>query len=213
MANKKRETDAPERERLEDDAEASSSSVESRTADASDAAGDEVGAAGGDEPGASTDAIAAAESDDEGVEEEQVAGQLGSERYVLAGFFAAGILAAYVLGRSLAGVWMTVANKEWFARALPTLASVPDDSKASYGSVIAAVISLVVTYRVYKRADVRAWSDEVASELNKVKWPSKKEVSNSTTVVIVASLVATAYLTILDRFYAFVTNLFYGNGS
>jgi preprotein translocase subunit SecE len=146
-------------------------------------------------------------------EEEQAAGQLGSERYVLAGFFATGMLAAYVLGRTFNGIWSTAANKEWFAQALPSLAAVPDDSKGTYSTVLAALISIVVVYRVYKRPDIRAWSDEVAAELNKVKWPSKKEVASSTTVVIVASLLATAYLTVLDRLYAFVTNIVYGNGS
>src|SRR5512133_714088 len=38
--------------------------------------------------------LAGAEDDD--AEEEEAAGQLGSERYVLAGFFAAGMLGAFV---------------------------------------------------------------------------------------------------------------------
>src|SRR4051812_12358244 len=45
------------------------------------------------------DILAGAEGDD--LEEEEAAGQLGSERYVLAGFFAAGMLGAFVLGRAI----------------------------------------------------------------------------------------------------------------
>ena len=44
--------------------------------------------------------------------------------------------------------------------------------------------------------------DEVAAELAKVTWPSKKEVTNSTMVVIVDERFATVYLALLDRFWA-----------
>lgn len=139
--------------------------------------------------------------------------QLGADRYVMAGFFAAGILGAYVLGRALQGVWSSLSNRDWFNRALPALAAVSDDDKATYGTVLAGVIALIMTLRTYRRPDVRAWTDEVASELMKVKWPTKKEVSNSTVVVIAASALATLYLALLDRLWAFVTNIVYGTGS
>ena len=61
--------------------------------------------------------------------------------------------------------------------------------------------------------DISEWSDEVAAELTKVKWPNKKDVTNSTIVVIAASTVACLYLFLLDRLWAFVTNLVYGTGS
>jgi preprotein translocase subunit SecE len=57
---------------------------------------------------------------------------------------------------------------------------------------------------------VSAWTSEVASELSKVTWPSKKEVTNSTLVVIAAGTFATVFLALLDRFWGFVTNLVYG---
>ena len=72
---------------------------------------------------------------------------------------------------------------------------------------------MVVVVRTYQKPEVRAWSGEVATELTKVKWPTKKEVSNSTIVVIAASAIATIYLMLLDRLWAFVTNLVYGDGS
>jgi preprotein translocase subunit SecE len=60
---------------------------------------------------------------------------------------------------------------------------------------------------------VRAWADEVAAELAKVVWPSRKDVTNSTFIVIVASTIATVYLALLDRLWAFITNIVYGDGS
>jgi preprotein translocase subunit SecE len=70
-----------------------------------------------------------------------------------------------------------------------------------------------VILRAYRRPDLRTWTDEVASELAKVKWPSRKDVQNYTVIVIAASTVATLYLALLDRVWAFVTNIVYGDGS
>jgi preprotein translocase subunit SecE len=151
--------------------------------------------------------------DGEGDGEEHAAAQLGTDRYVLAGFFATGMMAAYILGRSIQSLWSFVANKTWFSRKFQLLASVQPDDMATYGFLIGGVVAMVVVYRTYKRGDVRTWSDEVAAELAKVVWPNRKEVTSSTFIVIVASAVATLYLALLDRLWAFVTNIVYGDGS
>jgi preprotein translocase subunit SecE len=155
--------------------------------------------------------LAAAEGDD--LEEDQAAGQLGSERYVLAGFFAAGMLGAFVLGRAIQAIWAGASNKDWFSTTVPRLAAVADDEKSTISLLIGAVIALVVVIRTYRKPEVRTWTDEVASELAKVKWPTRKEVWNSTVIVIAASTVATVYLALLDRLWAFITNIVYGDGS
>jgi preprotein translocase subunit SecE len=155
--------------------------------------------------------LAAAEDDD--AEEEEAAGQLGSERYVLAGFFAAGMLGAFVLGRAIQTIWAGLSNKDWFSTSVPRLAAVADDEKSTISLLIGAVVALVVVIRTYRKPEVRTWTDEVASELAKVKWPTRKEVWNSTVIVIAASTVATVYLALLDRLWAFITNIVYGDGS
>ncbi|MBK8253105.1 MAG: preprotein translocase subunit SecE [Polyangiaceae bacterium] len=132
---------------------------------------------------------------------------------MLAAFFAAGIIGAYILGKFVHGVWAWAANKEWFHTSLPALAAVSDEDKSNFGTALGAVIALIVVVRTYRKASVRAWADEVANELTKVKWPTRKEVSSSTVVVIAASAVATLYLALLDRLWSFVTDLFYGTGS
>lgn len=150
---------------------------------------------------------------DESAEGPAVASQLGVRKYVMAGFFVAGMLVAYVGSQLVFAIWAKLANKEWFARAVPLLAAVPDESKITYATIAAAALSLVLVVRTYRRADMRVWSDDVASELARCKWPTKKEVTNYTTVVLIASALATSYLALLDRFYSFVTNLVYGSGS
>lgn len=160
------------------------------------------------------DASALANTDDEGDEddEEGPAGQLGAQRYVTAGFFAAGLLGAFVIGKTIHGVWGNLAARDWFASSLPTLAAVEDGGRSTYGMLLGVLIAVVLVVRLYRRADVREWTDEIAGELAKVKWPNRKEVYNSTVVVIAASAIFTTYLALLDRLWAFVTNLVYGTG-
>ena len=153
-----------------------------------------------------------AEGDGDG-EQEHAAAQLGADRYVLAGFFAAGMMGAYVLGRAIQAAWVSLSNKSWFAERFIYLASVSEENKSMFGILLGGLISLNVVYLTYKKPDVRAWADEVAAELAKVVWPSRKEVTNSTFIVIVASAVATIYLALLDRLWAFITNIVYGDGS
>lgn len=166
-------------------------------------------------PGDTSDTSDASDAEDGETEGEGdvAAAQLGTDRYVMAGFFASAMLLAFILGRLIHGVWSTIANKDWFNRTLPALAAVGDDDKTTYGMVIGGIIALVVVLRTYRNPEIRTWCDEVAAELAKVKWPTKKDVTNSTLVVITATAVATLYLALLDRFWAFVTGIVYGDGS
>jgi preprotein translocase subunit SecE len=131
----------------------------------------------------------------------------------MAGFFAAAMILAFVAGKIIHGIWSSFSNKDWFSQSVPALAAVPDDDKTTYGMIAGSIIAIVYVVRQYRKPDVRTWTDEVAAELSKVKWPTRKEVSNSTIVVIAASTVATVYLALLDRLWSFVTNLVYGSGT
>lgn len=159
------------------------------------------------------DAGPAVAGDIEDAEGDVIATQLGTDRYVMAAFFASGMLLAYLIGKLIHGLWSAIANKDWFSRTVPAMAAIGDDDRASYGMVIGGIIALVVVLRTYRNPEIRTWSDEVAAELAKVKWPTKKDVTNSTFVVITATTVATLYLALLDRFWAFVTSIVYGDGS
>jgi preprotein translocase subunit SecE len=43
-----------------------------------------------------------------------------------------------------------------------------------------------------------------------VTWPTREAVVNGTFVVVVASALATVYVTILDKLWSFLTTLVYG---
>jgi preprotein translocase subunit SecE len=197
-----------------DDADASAEDRDEADSSEESTAGAEERPSG--ESGESTDAEDSASKAlvAEGEDEEDVAAaQLGTQRYVLAAFFGAGLVGAFVLGRAVHGIWAWAGNKDWFHNNLPVLAAVADEEKTTYATILGAVIAILLVIRTYRRAGVRSWADEVATELSKVKWPTRKEVSNSTVVVIAASAIATLYLALLDRLWSFVTDLFYGTGS
>lgn len=158
-----------------------------------------------------SDELAAGES--AGDSEDAIARQLGADRYVMAGFFALAILGGYVLGKTIQTIWGNLASRDWFNQSLPSLASVAEESRTTASMVLGGVVALVLVFRTYRRPDVRTWTDEVASELMKVKWPTKKDVTNSTLVVIAASSFATLYLALLDRLWSFVTSIVYRTGS
>jgi preprotein translocase subunit SecE len=137
--------------------------------------------------------------------------QLGATRHVLAGFFAAGIAVAFLVSKTLSGMWNRLADNPWVAQHAPFVSRIAEDERPTITTLIGAVVGVSLAVYAYRRPDVRTWTNEVAAELAKVTWPSKKEVTSSTMVVIATGAFATVFLALLDRFWGFVTNLVYGS--
>jgi preprotein translocase subunit SecE len=144
--------------------------------------------------------------DDDG----QVVGELGTDKYVFAAFFAAGVCVAFLTGRILEAVWNTLAEWPAVVRAVPQLLRYAEDERPTFtmAAGVAFAITLVVVNT--RKEGVRRWADDVAVELSKVHWPKKDAVTNGTVVVIAAGLFATIYIGLLDRLWGFVTMLVYG---
>jgi preprotein translocase subunit SecE len=51
---------------------------------------------------------------------------------------------------------------------------------------------------------------EVRSELNKVTWPTKKELIGSTIVTIVVTVIVSVFIGIVDRLLAVATRIIFG---
>lgn len=134
---------------------------------------------------------------------------LGTSKYVHAAFFSAGILAAYVSTKLLLTAWNRLAEWPDAVRIFRFLLAVGENERQLYTSVGGVIIGAVATIYTYRKEEVRHWADEVALELSKVTWPDRETVRNGTLVVIAASLVATLYVMLLDRFWAFLTSLIY----
>jgi preprotein translocase subunit SecE len=154
-----------------------------------------------------------APDDQERVEEAEAeveASSLGAQRYVHAAFFGVGILAAYLSGKLLLVGWNALADWPDAVRELPQLIQYGEEERATITLLGGAVVGVLLVLWYYRKESVRSWAGEVASELSKVTWPNKETVTSGTMVVLVASLVATVYVALLDRFWGYLTNLVYG---
>jgi len=135
---------------------------------------------------------------------------LGATKYVHAAFFVVGIATAFISGRVLAGIWNALAAWPPAVRAVPQLLLYGEDERPSYTIVLGIVIGIIVVVQMFRKPGIRTWSDDVATELSKVVWPSREIVTNGTIVVVVASALATVYVGLLDRLWGFVTQQVYG---
>ena len=125
--------------------------------------------------------------------------QLGTRRFVYAAYFAGAIGIAF-LGSKIANlVWQRLESYK------PEVGDPRDDLIMP----IAAVVGAAVAFYYWRKQEARQYAEEVATELSQVTWPSRQEVTNSTTVVIVATAFATIFFALMDRFWAFVTDLVY----
>ena len=125
---------------------------------------------------------------------------LGSRRFVYAAYFAAGIAVAFVASKAMYAGWARLAL--WRPEV--------GDARDEVVMPVAALIGILVAVRYWRKESTRNYAEEVASELSKVTWPTRTEVTNSTAVVIVTTAVATVFFALMDRFWSFVTNLVYG---
>jgi preprotein translocase subunit SecE len=137
----------------------------------------------------------------DGDDEEAIAPtQMGAKRFVYVGYFAGAIGIAFLLTKIVDFAWIKAAQYK------PGLGEPTDEAVFPVSGVIGALIA----FYYWKRTRARQLAEEVANELSKVTWPSKEEVTNSTTVVIVTTALATVFFALMDRFWGFVTNLVYG---
>ena len=75
----------------------------------------------------------------------------------------------------------------------------------NFGAVIGAMVALYY----WRKKKARQYIEEVAEELSKVTWPSRKEVTNSTAVVVFTTLSMTVFFALMDQFWRYVTDKIY----
>ena len=126
----------------------------------------------------------------------QIATQFGLMRYVHAIFFAGAI--------ALAWLFIQIVDTTW-TRLNLSIAWVPAPREwaiFAIGIVAGAGIALYL----WRHPRVNRLAIEVVTELSKVTWPTRKELSASTVVVIVVSIIASIILGIFDMFWAWATD-------
>ena len=123
---------------------------------------------------------------------EEATRSLGLERWVQFAFVVLAGVTFFLSDKLIAVVW--------------TYFSEPD---ATIVTGIAAIVGILAGYLLYRHPKVRPLADEVAGELSKVTWPSRRETWYSTVVVIVASIIAAVYLGAFDTLWSAFTDLIY----
>ena len=135
-------------------------------------------------------------------QDSELPAQLGTRRFVYAAYLGGAIVVAFVIDKVLGYGWYKL--HEWKPGQLPE----PQDEATA---VVAAVIAIGVALYYWNRTRARTLAEEVAEELTKVTWPSRQDVTNSTTVVVLTTLFATVFFALMDQFWLWVTKHVYGS--
>lgn len=119
-------------------------------------------------------------------------------RYVNLTYALGFILAVLTLNKALAAIW------EAFER-LPNIGLV--GNMITLTDAIGVVLAAILMAYLYKREDYRTYVSEVVLELKKVTWPSWDETKRGTLVVIIFTVVLSAFLWGSDQFWKYLTDL------
>ena len=117
---------------------------------------------------------------------------LGLNRYVHMGFFAAGFILTYVLKKIIESVWSL-----WWA------------TNDLIVAPLAIILAAAVTVYAWRHPRINTLAKEIATELSKVTWPTRKETSAFTVTVIVTTVIAAVILSLFDMFWSALTGLVY----
>lgn len=107
----------------------------------------------------------------------------------------------YLLGAAAcAFLLFKISNSIWF------LVGDPNDYILLTASVAVSVVVAVVLWR-HKKVNTLAF--EVVSELSRVTWPTRKELTAAIIAVIIVSIVVSLILGLFDLLWSWVTDLIY----
>ena len=126
----------------------------------------------------------------------QTASTFGMMRYVHAIFFAGAIALAWLFIQIVDTAWARLYNA---FGAMPT----PSDWMTI---VIGAACGFGLAFYLWRHPRVNRLAIEIVTELSKVSWPTRKELSASTVVVIVVSVLASAIIGVFDMFWSWATS-------
>ncbi len=125
--------------------------------------------------------------------------QLGYLRFVYAAYMAAAIIVSFIAEKIGHVAWYRLG--QWN----PSFGEPHDEVLYPF----AAAIGIGVSLYYWRKPEAREYSNEVAEELSKVSWPTRKEVMNSTTVVVLTTIFATVFFALMDQFWKYVTDKIY----
>ena len=121
--------------------------------------------------------------------ESPIDGSAQQQRWVTASFAAVALIVAYIIN---AGAFKAAAQFDLETKIQHLELSI------RLGSV---VLGFIVFFALYANQRVHQFTSEVVAELSKVTWPSQKETTNSTWIVLVFCLLIGALLGLIDKFW------------
>jgi len=116
---------------------------------------------------------------------------MGANKFIHLTFAVAGLLVAFVLSQTTDWIW------SYFAK--------PNDLIVN---AFAVTVAAVGAYVAYRNERVFATVHDITRELERVSWPTRKETSAATVVVLVTVSIAAIILSGFDAIWAFFTNWF-----
>jgi len=121
----------------------------------------------------------------------------GLTKYVHVMFFAGALVVGWLFVKIIDNVWTSL-NLTFTAVPAPR-----------YWWVIVAGGGLAAATAAYmwRHPKVNRLAVEIVTELSKVTWPTRKELSVSTVVVLVVSVIAAVILGLFDLFWSWLTGL------
>ena len=116
---------------------------------------------------------------------------MGANKFIHLTFAVAGLLAAFLLSRAADWIW------SYFSK--------PNELIVN---TFAVVVAAAGAYVAYRNERVFATVHDITRELEKVSWPTRKETSAATVVVLVTVAIAAIILSGFDAIWSFFTNWF-----
>lgn len=117
---------------------------------------------------------------------------LGIERWVQFAFVGLAVLTFFVVDKLVTLIW------DYFAEPISLVSS-----------AAGAIVGALTGFLLYRHPRVNPLAHEVAGELAKVTWPSRKETWYSSVVVIVTSIIAAVYVGLFDAAWSWITDQIY----
>jgi preprotein translocase subunit SecE len=107
----------------------------------------------------------------------------------------------FVLG-GLLGAFLMVKVTEWiwgyFAK-----------PKAVYVDAIGIALGAIIAVALWRHKNTFTKATEITMELKKVTWPTRKETSAATVVVIITVIIASIFLGVFDLIWSWATGKLY----
>ena len=127
---------------------------------------------------------------------------LGLSKYVHVMYFVGTVVVGWLLVQITETVWNSLNL---------SVTAVPPPNKA-LTIVIGGAGAIFLAVYLWRHPRVNNLAMEIVVELSKVTWPTRKELSASTVVVIILSVIASVILGLFDFFWAWCTDLIYHSG-